>query len=60
MFKKDPVKYKQPQEYYCSNLYCFNESADNSPLRYLLTDEAYNNLSDFYCIDCIIEGLWKN
>jgi hypothetical protein len=56
VFKKDPVKYKQPQEYYCSNQDCFNESADNSPLRNLLTDDALDNLSYFYCIDCIIEG----
>jgi hypothetical protein len=55
MFKKNPISYKQPQEYYCSNSNCFNEAAQYSPLSSLLTDEAFNNLSDFYCLDCIIE-----
>lgn len=56
LFKKNPIKYKQPQEYFCSNYDCYNVAAQNSPLSHLLTDEAFNNLSDFYCIDCIIEG----
>lgn len=55
-FKKRSVQeIKQPQEYYCSNALCINEVAQFSPLLNLLTDEAYNNYSDFYCIDCIIE-----
>lgn len=59
MFKKDPVKYKQPQEYYCRNYYCLNEAAQYSELSHLLTDNAYDNLSDFYCIDCIIEERYE-
>lgn len=53
--KKSLAEIKQPQEYYCSNSSCTNEVADFSPLVNLLTEEAYNNLADFYCIDCIIE-----
>jgi hypothetical protein len=56
MFKrKSAVEIKQPQEYYCSNPDCRNEVADFSPLKDLLTDEAHNNYSDFYCMNCIIE-----
>ena len=59
MFKKDPVKYKQPQELFCSNYECLNEIASKSHLSYLLTDEAERIFSDFYCLDCIIEGKAK-
>lgn len=56
IFKKKSIEeIKQPQEYFCSNPYCTNEVADFSQLADLLTDEAHNNLADFYCIDCIIE-----
>lgn len=56
MFKrKSIVDIKQPQEYYCSNANCTNEAAQFSVLAGLLTDDAYNNLADFFCIDCIIE-----
>lgn len=56
MFKKDPIKYKQPQEHYCSNFKCLNEVAQFNELSKLLTDEAFDNLSYFFCMDCIIEG----
>lgn len=56
MFKKDPVSYKQPQEYYCSNMYCLNEVAAHSLLRDMLTEEALEKLAEYYCIDCIVEG----
>jgi len=52
--KKSIEEIKQPQEYYCSNLYCINEVARLGSLSKLLTDEAFNNYADFYCIDCII------
>jgi hypothetical protein len=56
LFKKRSIEeIKQPQEYYCSNIDCTNEIADFNQLSGLLTEEAYNNLADFYCIDCIIE-----
>lgn len=56
MFKKKSiVEIKQPQEYYCSNTDCTNEAAQFSPLSDLLTNDAFNNLADFFCIDCIIE-----
>lgn len=56
MFKKKNVlEVKQPQELYCSNLYCTNEIADLSPLSYILTDFAVDNYALFYCLDCIIE-----
>jgi hypothetical protein len=56
LFKKRSIEeIKQPQEYYCSNIDCTNEIADFNQLCPLLTEEAYNNLADFYCIDCIIE-----
>lgn len=56
MFKRNPIKYKQPQELFCSNYSCLNEIAKNNYLENLLTDEARKNFSKFYCIDCIIEG----
>lgn len=56
IFKKRSIEeIKQPQEYYCSNVDCLNEVADLSPLARLLTESAYNDLADFYCIDCITE-----
>lgn len=56
LFKRKEIEYiKQPQEYYCSNLECTNEVAQFNTLSNLLTDEAYNNYADFYCLDCIIE-----
>jgi len=57
--KKSLVELKQPQEYYCSNNDCANEVADFSPLADLLTESAYNNLADFYCIDCITERRYE-
>lgn len=57
LFKRKPIEeIKQPQEYYCSNINCKNEVAQFSPLSDLLTTDAFNNYSDFYCIDCIIES----
>lgn len=57
IFKKRSIEeIKQPQEYYCSNLDCTNEAAQFSTLVNLLTDDAFNKLADFYCIDCITEG----
>jgi hypothetical protein len=53
--KKSLEEIKQPQEYYCSNTSCTNEVADFSNLSRLLTEEAHNNLADFYCMDCITE-----
>lgn len=53
--KKNIVEIKQPQEYYCSNTDCTNEAAQFSPLSDLLTNDAFNNLADFFCMDCIIE-----
>lgn len=53
--KKNIVEIKQPQEYYCSNTDCTNEAAQFSPLLDLLTNDAFNNLADFFCMDCIIE-----
>lgn len=53
IFKKDPIKVKQPQEYFCSNANCINEIAISSPLSELLTDEALSDYAYFYCIDCI-------
>lgn len=53
--KKSLEEIKQPQEYYCSNASCTNEVADFSQLANLLTEEAHNNLAEFYCMDCIIE-----
>jgi hypothetical protein len=55
-FKKNPAKLKQPQEYYCSNSECLNIVAMFSGLDNLLTDDAYNNQADFFCVDCIING----
>lgn len=57
MFKKKSIEeIKQPQEYYCANLSCTNEVAQFDPLHNLLTNEAFNNYADFYCMDCIIES----
>ena len=55
-FKKSPAKIKQPQEYYCSNNNCFNVVAMFSGREGLLTDEAYNEYADFFCVDCIVDG----
>jgi hypothetical protein len=55
-FKKNPAKLKQPQEYYCSNNECLNIVAMFSGLDNLLTDDAYNNHADFFCVDCIVNG----
>ena len=52
--KKDPVEYKQPQEYYCSNYECLNEIADFSD-QYPLLDTYGVQYSSKYCIDCITE-----
>jgi hypothetical protein len=55
LFKKKSLEdIKQPQEYYCSNIECTNEAAQFNELAHLLTDEAYNDYADFYCMDCII------
>lgn len=56
MFKRNPVIYKQPQELFCSNFHCLNEIARLSTLSNLLTKDAWDDLSEFYCIDCIVEG----
>jgi hypothetical protein len=54
-FKKKRIEdIKQPQEYYCSNINCINEVAQFNELSRLLTDTAYNDYADFYCMDCII------
>ena len=53
--RKNPVEYKQPQEYYCSNYECLNEIAQESVLFYLL-DNYGVKYSSKYCIDCITEG----
>lgn len=55
--KKNPVEVKQPQEYFCSNLECFNEIAKFSPLYDLLTEEVQENEADRYCFSCIVEGM---
>lgn len=56
LFKRKPIEQiKQPQEYYCSNINCTNDVAQFSSLSKLLTNFAFNNYADFYCIDCIIE-----
>jgi hypothetical protein len=54
-FKKNPAKLKQPQEYYCSNTNCLNIVALFSGQESLLTDDAYNNYADFFCMNCITE-----
>ena len=55
-FKKRSIEsIKQPQEYYCCNIDCVNEVAQFNELSRLLTDGAYNDYADFYCMDCIIE-----
>lgn len=55
-FKKRQIEdIKQPQEYFCSNEHCLNEIAQFSPLAHLLTEKALNDLSSFYCIDCITQ-----
>jgi hypothetical protein len=55
-FKKRPIEdIKQPQEYFCSNECCLNEIARFSPLAHLLTEKALDNLSLFYCVDCIVQ-----
>ena len=54
IFKKNPVDYKQPQEYYCANFECLNEIARLSDLFYLLDDSGVE-YSNMYCIDCIVE-----
>lgn len=60
LFKKRSIEeIKQPQEYYCSNPECINEVAQFGPMAHLLTDEAFNKYADFYCLDCIIEGVFK-
>jgi hypothetical protein len=46
---------KQPQEYYCSTVNCINEVATFNPLVNLMTEEAYNEYAQFYCLDCITE-----
>jgi len=56
MFKKNPVEYKQPQEFFCINYDCLNETAKNNFLSHLLTEDASKNWAELYCIDCIIEG----
>lgn len=57
LFKRKNIEdIKQPQEYYCSNVSCTNEVAQFDVLADLLTDEAYNDYADFYCIDCIVNG----
>ena len=58
IFKKDPIKYKQPQEYYCSNYDCLNEIAKLTNLSVLL-DKYGVKYSDSYCLDCITKGLTK-
>lgn len=56
IFKRRPVEeIKQPQEYYCSNDDCIREVAIFSPMRDLMTEEAYNKYAPFYCLDCITE-----
>ena len=55
-FKKKSIEdIKQPQEYYCSNVDCVNEVAQFNELSRLLTNGAYNDYADFYCMDCIVE-----
>jgi hypothetical protein len=53
--KKSLEEVKQPQEDYCSNLYCTNEAAVYSPLHELLTEEASHKFAKLYCMDCITE-----
>lgn len=56
IFKKRSIEQiKQPQEYYCSNLSCTNEAAVFSPLVNCLTNSAYTEYAQRYCIDCITE-----
>lgn len=56
IFKKRSIEeIKQPQEYYCSNLSCTNEAAVFSPLVNCLTNSAYTEYAQRYCIDCITE-----
>lgn len=56
--KKDPVEYKQPQEYYCSNYECLNEIAELS-VQYSLLDNYGVKYSNKYCINCITESRIK-
>ena len=58
MFKKNPIEYKQPQEYYCSNYDCLNEIAELSQC-YNLLDKYGIKYSDQYCVDCITESKVK-
>jgi hypothetical protein len=55
--KKSVVEVKQPQEYFCSNVDCFNEIAKFSPLFDLLTEEAQGKDAENYCFSCIVEGM---
>jgi hypothetical protein len=58
LFKRKSIEeIKQPQEYYCSNLQCFNEIAKFSPLYDLLTEEAQHKEAYNYCFTCIVEGM---
>ena len=56
IFKKRSIEeIKQPQEYYCSNPTCLNEIAKFDPLSDLLTRDAWENLADSFCVECIVE-----
>ena len=55
MRKKNPIEYKQPQEIYCSNYDCLSMIAKYSEL-YDLLDEYGVECSQYYCLDCIVNG----
>lgn len=58
IFRKDPILYKQPQENYCSNKLCLNETAIVTGWYNLLNDEGVQYASH-YCINCITERKFK-
>lgn len=53
---KNALKYKQPQEAYCSTSGCFERVADHHHMRHLLDDKA-EELSKHFCFDCVLERM---
>ena len=52
--RKDPIEYKQPQEFYCSNFECLNEVADQTWPDIL--DDYGKKYSKMFCLECITES----
>lgn len=58
IFKKNPMKHKQPQEDYCSNHDCYNKIARFSWEYGLVDDELLKHMN-YYCGNCIKKRKYK-